>query len=340
MSQATPHCFNDRKPAFTRRAFLKTTASAGITAAATSLASQSIVLAEDAAKRKVPESETLVAQLYSTLTDEQKRGCAFSFDHPLRQKVDNNWLISKARVGRHFSQDQQALIRNIFMGLHSPEYAESVIKQVEHDTHGQGISKCAVALFGEPGSGKFEFVLTGRHVTRRCDGDSIDGTAFGGPIFYGHAAQGFNEAPDHPGNIYWYQAKRANELFGALDGRQRQLALRIDPRAERQSETVKLRGEKGDLAGVPVRELTADQRDLARKVMTDVLAPFREVDRTESMKLVETNGFDKLHFSYYKNMDIGSDGVWDVWQIEGPAMLWYFRGSPHVHTWVHIRASA
>jgi hypothetical protein len=36
-------------------------------------------------------------------------------------------------------------------------------------------------------------------------------------------------------------------------------------------------------------------------------------------------------------MDIGNDGVWDVWQIEGPFMRWYFRGSPHVHTWVHVR---
>ncbi|HUG89852.1 MAG TPA: hypothetical protein VML55_03400 [Planctomycetaceae bacterium] len=42
----------------------------------------------------------------------------------------------------------------------------------------------------------------------------------------------------------------------------------------------------------------------------------------------------------YKNLDIGDAGGWDVWQIEGPATLWYFRGHPHVHTWVHIRESA
>ena len=40
--------------------------------------------------------------------------------------------------------------------------------------------------------------------------------------------------------------------------------------------------------------------------------------------------------AFYKNMDIGQDGVWDVWQIEGPGMLWYFRGAPHVHTWAWI----
>ena len=60
----------------------------------------------------------------------------------------------------------------------------------------------------------------------------------------------------------------------------------------------------------------------------------------EALKLVEKNGIDNLHMAFYKNQDIGNDSVWDVWQIEGPAMLWYFRGDPHVHTWVHIRRDA
>ena len=60
-------------------------------------------------------------------------------------------------------------------------------------------------------------------------------------------------------------------------------------------------------------------------------------DGNEAMKMVEANGFEHLHMAFYKNMDIGDDGVWDVWQIEGPSMRWYFRGAPHVHTWVHIR---
>jgi hypothetical protein len=78
---------------------------------------------------------------------------------------------------------------------------------------------------GRRGLGKFEFVLTGRHCTRRCDGDSNEGTAFGGPLFYGHAADGFNEKPNHKDNAYWYQAVRANEVYQMLDGKQRQSAL-------------------------------------------------------------------------------------------------------------------
>ena len=87
-------------------------------------------------------------------------------------------------------------------------------------------------------------------------------------------------------------------------------------------------------------DFSADQKALAEKVLEDLLAPFREKDRQESMKLIMKNGFDKLHFSYYKDENIGKDEVWDVWQVEGPAMVWYFRGKPHVHTWVHIRESA
>ncbi len=317
-----------------RRDFLRTTATLGMAAAATGMLG--VAPATASATGENP-SETLVAQLYESLDDQQKTICVFPFDDPLRSRVDANWHISQARVGKHFTGDQQKLIREIFDGLHSTEYAESVFKQVEHDG---GFANCSIALFGQPGKGGCEFVFTGRHVTRRCDGNSVAGAAFGGPIFYGHAAEGFNEAADHPGNAYWYQAKRANQLFQALDGKQRDVALRSDPRREEGTKTVSLPEKKAELLGLPVSDMSADQQELARHVMSDVLAPFREADRIESMKLVEQNGFDKLHFSYFKNLDIGEDRVWDVWQIEGPAMVWYFRGSPHVHTWAHIRASA
>lgn len=283
------------------------------------------------------QSETLVGQLYKSLKDEQKQIICFPFDHPLRLKVDNNWHIIKQPISKVFDKDQQALVREIFRDMHSPEYVDRVVDQVNHDNvEDGGFDSCAVALFGEPG-GKSEFVFTGRHVTRRCDGNSVEGEAFGGPIFYGHAAQGFNEKANHPGNAYWYQAKRANELFQALDGKQRKGALRTDPRKEQGTATVKLRGTDQGLPGIPLSELARDQKDLAMEVMADVLAPFRKIDATKAMKLIKDAGIDKLHMAFYSVEDIGNDGVWDLWQIEGPSMVWYFRGAPHVHTWVHVR---
>ena len=304
-------------------------------AAAGPLLSSAVSQGARAAAKKTT-SETLVTTLFKGLNEEQKKSVCFPFNHPLRSKVDNNWNITDKKISEFFTADQQALIREIFVGLHSPEYAAKVVQQVEHDGGKEGFGGCSIALFGEPGTAKFEFVLTGRHVTRRCDGDSVEGAAFGGPIFYGHAAKSFNEPAGHPGNIYWYQALRANEVFKMLDGKQRELALLDQPREEKGTDTVKLTG-RTDLPGIPLAALARDQKALVRKVMADVLAPFRKPDADEALKLIEENGFDNLHMSFYKHDDIGHDGVWDVWQIEGPAMVWFFRGAPHVHTWVHVR---
>ncbi len=293
-----------------------------------------------AAPTPADASETLVTQLYKSMSDTQRAAVCFDFDHPLRDKVDNNWMITKKSLRDVLSPDQQDLVRQIYRGLHRPEFAERAMQQAIHDSENKGFEGgTSIALFGQPGTGKFEFVLTGRHITRRCDGDSVQGVAFGGPIFYGHQAGDKDREPaDHPGNVFWYQSQRANQVFQALDGKQRQLAL-IDAsgRPEMASDTVKLTGKKAGLQGIPVSELSQDQRALVRQVMDDLLAPFRKPDADEAMKLVDAGGLENLHLAYFKQQDLGNDGVWDVWQLEGPDMFWYFRGYPHVHCWAHIR---
>ncbi len=308
-----------------RRHFLKTAAlgTAGLAAA-------------KAAAKYTGSSETLVTTLYNSLSPEQKTKVVFAFDHPLRSKVDNNWHITPYKIQEFFTADQQAMITEIFRGLHNPEFVDKVMYHMDEDAG--GIGNYSIALFGDPGRGAFEFVLTGRHCTMRCDGDSVEGAAFGGPIFYGHASQSFNEKPDHPKNVYWYQAKRANEVFQALNGKQREMALRSDPREEKATETVRLH-RKSELTGLPVADMSRDQRALVEKALADLLLPFRKRDADEAMRYIASNGgADSLAMAFYKNLDLGNDGVWDVWQLESPNMVWYFRGNPHVHTYVNIRA--
>jgi hypothetical protein len=299
----------------------------------TSLASQT--------SEVLPASETLVHQLFGSLDETQRTAICLPWDDPLRLKVDNNWHIRPKRLREVLKPDQQDIVRQIFDKLHSEEYKKEVWRQFDQDNlRDGGFASASIAIFGTPGSGKSEFVFTGRHCTRRCDGDSEAGTAFGGPIFYGHAAKSFNEGPTHEGNAYWFQAKRANEVFQALDPKQRELALCDTSRDEEGNDTVKLTGKTKGLDGIPMTELSADQKSLVRGVLKDLLAPFRAEDATESLKYIEAGGFDNLHLAYYKNQDIGKDGVWDVWQIEGPNMVWFFRGEPHVHCWAHIKEKA
>ena len=283
----------------------------------------------------MPKAETLVKTLYDSLSEAQRTALVFAFDDPLRSKISNNWHITEQRIGAFLNADQNAMVREIFLNLHSEEYRDKVMAQVVHDSGAAGFGDSSVAIFGEPGTGKFQFVLTGRHCTRRVDGDSVAGKAFGGTIFYGHAAEGFREGPEHKGNAYWYQAQSANKIFQMLDGKQRETAL-IEKEPGDTAAVIQLKRQAGDLPGLATADMTADQKTAVRGVLNDLLMPFREADRVESMALIEKGGFDDLHLSFYKEGDIGNDGVWDNWRLEGPHMVWYFRGYPHVHTWVHV----
>jgi hypothetical protein len=324
-----------------RRAFIQNAAlGAGAVIAANNGLLSNLAHSSELSEAAGDQAETLVQTLYKSLSEKQRSQVAFPFDHPLRSEIENNWSITEPRLDTFYTPDQQAMVQEIFMKLHSEEYAPQVLRQVKEDSGKRGFGECSIAMFGEPGTGKFEFVLTGRHVTRRCDGDSLGGTAFGGPIFYGHAAQSFDESPDHPGNVYWYQAVKANEVFQMLDRKQREIALLDRPRREQGKKTVELTGKQKNLPGIRASDLTCDQKDKLRETIADVLAPFRAPDVAEAMSLIESAGFDHLHTAFYKFRDLGDDSIWDIWQIEGPSMIMFFRGAPHVHAWIHIKDQA
>jgi hypothetical protein len=190
----------------------------------------------------------------------------------------------------------------------------------------------SLAIFGTPGSERFEFVLTGRHTTLRCDGNTQEHVAFGGPIFYGHAAHGDEEPADHPGNVFWEQAIAANNVYKMLDGRQRKMA---EVASTPNEEDVGFRHQ--GYSGIPVAELSADQRTELGRVLAKLVEPFRGTDREEALACLEKQGgLEKLNLAFYTDDDIGNDKIWDNWRLEGPSFVWHFRGSPHVHVWVNV----
>ena len=77
-----------------------------------------------------------------------------------------------------------------------------------------------------------------------------------------------------------------------------------------------------------------------QKVLAKLLEPYRQSDQDEVRKCLKAQGgLDKCSLAFYRDRDIGNDGVWDNWRLEGPAFVWYFRGAPHVHVWVHVADS-
>ena len=317
----------------TRRGFVRTVGAAAIVGAVGKGAG-----AGDAGPDPGAAAETAVARFYRSLKDDQKQVLCFPFDHPLRARVDNNWAVVEPTID-DLSGEQRALCREVFRNLCSEDGHARFLKQMGED--GGGFGGYHVAVFGEPGTDRpFEWVMTGRHVTLRADGNSVDGAAFGGPIFYGHAAGTFYEDARHTGNVWWHQAERANKVFAALDDKQKARALvaRAEPDEPR---STRLRGEDLGEPGLPVADLDGPQQAIVRSLLDDLLSPFRAFDADEVRScLRDAGGLGKLRLTFFQQGDTGDDGVWDVWKLEGPAFAWYFHGSPHVHAWLNVARRA
>jgi hypothetical protein len=92
--------------------------------------------------------------------------------------------------------------------------------------------------------------------------------------------------------------------------------------------------------GLNCAEISSDQQKLLAETMRKMMTIFRDDDVKATIDAIEKRGvLDRLHVSWYDGKyDIGSDKVWDTWQIEGPEMVWYFRGQPHIHSYFHLKS--
>jgi hypothetical protein len=318
-------CCDPRHPApadwtLARRSFLQ--------AGCASLAAASIPSGLFAAPSPKSTAETVVAELYASLTDAQKKEICHDFADPKRDRVNANWHVTKPLIDNEFYSDtQRAMIEKIVRNVTSEEGFKRLTDQMEYDDGGLGAY--SIALFGKPGEGSFEWMLTGRHLTLRADGNTLDKQAFGGPIVYGHGMEG--EPKD---NIFFYQTQVVNELFKALDPAQAAKALLDKAPAEN---AVTPQGAKGTFPGLAVAEMTADQKGLVDKTLKTILGPYRSEDADESLDIIKAGGgVDALRFAFYKQGDMQNDQVWDIWRIEGPNSVCHFRGAPHVHAYIHI----
>lgn len=290
-------------------------------------------------------AETAVKGLFDSLTEEQKKDICFAWDYMdpdrkrlLRTVVTPNWHITKPKVrSEYFTKKQQHLIHDVFKGLTNPEWHARFEKEIKDDCNGPFGCDHSIAIFGTPGQGPFEMVITGRHMTLRADGNSTDQAAFGGPIFYGHQGENNTEEAHHPSNVFWPQAQEANRLYTMLDGKQRKLSLIDGKRPAENLKAVEHRGASGMYDGIPVAELSADQKAQMQKVLKILLDPFRLEDRDEALDGLKKNGgLEACHLAFYRDGDIGNDEVWDNWKLQGPRFCWWFRGEPHVHVWANI----
>lgn len=326
-------------PQVDRRTFLKSAGVAGVALAGSPL---NFAIAKDAvATPKTPES--IVKLLFESFTPGQKEAVCFDWDHTepkrglLRTAVSNNWNITSKIINSDFyTNDQRQMVKDIFEGIISEEWHDRYYKQLKDDAGGFGNDQ-SLAIFGTPGGDKFEFVMTGRHMTLRCDGNTADHVCFGGPLFYGHAGESFYEDADHPGNVFWEQAVSANQVYAMLDGKQRKVAE--VGRTPREGDAA-FEGKNGNIQGLPISEMSADQKEQMQKTLKKLTEMYRKSDQDEFTKCLDAQGgLDACSLAFYTDEDLGDDKVWDNWRLEGPSFVWHFRGAPHVHVWVNVADS-
>ena len=310
-----------------RRDFLRTVGGTALAAVALPALGRTAF----AAPTSKSAAETVAAELYKSLSDEQKRVVCFAFDHDLRNKINANWHITKPIIRDSFYTDsQRAMAKEIVKKVTSEDGYQRILKQTEFDDGGLG--GYSMAMFGTPDSGKFQWTLTGRHLTLRADGDSVDKTAFGGPLIYGHGEE------DVANNLYYFQTGQTNEVFKALDPAQSQKALLMKAPGET---AVQIQGADGKFPGIGVGELSSDQQQLVEATLKVLLAPYRQEDADEVMAILKADGgVGKLHMAFYQSDDLNKDKVWDIWRVEGPSFVWHFRGAPHVHAYINIAVKA
>ncbi|AGA27519.1 DUF3500 domain-containing protein [Singulisphaera acidiphila] len=279
--------------------------------------------------------ETPVARFFRTLSNDQRTLICFPFEHPLRTRVENNWAIVKPRIG-DLTTEQQALCCEIFKNLCSEDGHERFTRQMNDDAG--GFENYHVALFGAPGTDQpFEWVLTGRHNTLRADGRCHEGAAIRGPLFYGHAVPTRGQGrgvSGHAGNVWQYQTEQANAILSSLDGRQRAQAL-LTPAAG--PDSVRSQENAIESRGLAVAGLDVAQKQMVQQLLRDLIRPFRSFDAEEIQNcLRESSGADELRLTFYPTGHHGPDQAWETWKLEGPAFVWHFHGTPHVHSWLSL----
>lgn len=344
-----------------RRDFLGSVAAA---ASAATVGGAMFATASQAAAAPIADgvADTAVKALYESLSEQQRRAMCFAWDHkgygglPLRLHVTNNWAVSDTRIG-DLTGDQQALVGDILNSVLAPGWSEKLAQQAKDDTGKLWTEDRKIAIFGTPDSAACQCLISGFHLTFRAGGDRGAHAAFGGAICHGHQPSGFHEKPGHPGNNFWYQAQRAQKVYEILDGRHQQKSLVAtgmpyyefdgkidrsvilpDSRLERALEPdVRFRGVKAGQPGLPVAEMTGDQKEAVQAVVASLLEPYRKTYQHRVLQCFEEQGgLDKCHLTFYQERTLGKAGEWDNWRLEGPAFVVYFRGYPHVHLWIHV----
>jgi hypothetical protein len=310
-----------------RRTVLKIGAGLGVAGAA-GLAGYQVL--PPAPSRDIQPVDLLARELYASLDAGQRADACVPYDHPLRQYHNRGVWGGGRDIMFGFSRRQRQLLTDL---MHAGLSQDGRSRVPDQDfTYWSGVHAMRALICGDPASPPYQIVLTGAHVNLRVGGRSREGAAFGGPQVYGD--QRGNGQAGLPGNTYRDQFLLGHQIFRGLSASQKELALL---EAEPVQTSLELQGRGGSFPGIAVSQLDAGNRSLAHTLVDRIFATYPPDDVAYARACLEANGgVDGLSLSYYERGDDGRIAEAQVFRLEGPGAVLYFRGYPHVHAFINV----
>lgn len=280
--------------------------------------------------RKLESADTLARRFYASLDESQHAEACVPYDHPLRQYHNRGVWGGGRSVFSGFSHEQRQILTDLLYSGLSPEGRGRIPKQDLTDW--TGVNALRVLICGDPTASQYQIIFTGTHLNLRIAGKNSEGAAFGGPQVYGD--QRGNERAGLPGNVYRPQFLLGQSILRGLDdGRKKTAVLEEAP----VQTGIELQGRSGTFPGIPVAELKPETKDLVRQVVNEIISTYSLEDAVYARECLEANGgIDRLFLSYYRRGEGGDIPEAQVFRLEGPAAVLYFRGYPHVHAFLNI----
>ena len=273
--------------------------------------------------------DELAVQLVDSLDADERRTAVVDYDHPLRQ-YHNRGVNAGGIAARKLSWEQRGLVTDLLHAGLSGNGRSRIPEEFFLDL--PGIQLVNLLVCGNPRRPPYQLIMTAPHLNLRLGGKSREGVAFGGPQVYGD--QRGDGKPGLPGNVYRYQLALAQQLFTSLSAQQQQQALVA--RAPIQTQ-IELQGPEGIFPGIPVQQLAAEQRRAVRELIDAILSTYAHEDAAYAWQCLDHNGgIESLSLAYYRDGEIENSGQYQIFRLEGPAAVFYFRGAPHLHAFINV----
>lgn len=331
-----PDCESAPAPTLARRDFIRVMG----TAAAVAVTGLSPLQKARAARaEKQAQAEALVFELYKSMDADQRKKLVRAWDHGVTngkgtpaRLLTHNGADGKSKIGEEYNKKQVELLDRIFRAIANGEEGYKQLSRDGRFDASNDFENIGALIYGEAVEGKkFALVFCGHHITVRCDGNSEESTAFGGPLYYGHSPNGYAK-----NNVFSKQTKAATDLFGALSADQKKVCV-LPGKWVDEHGGVKVPKKDAKVPGLAFADMTKEQQELTQKVMLEVVSPYRKEDGDEVLEIIKANGgMEKLSMAYYEEGKRNEKEPWSYWRLEGPGFVWSFRSLPHVHTFVNV----